>query len=92
MLVTYKVGKLTLYHAGMVFKKDDENIRVNFMRRVLDSATIAFVYPENEDVHVLDFDSIVLVLGDAPQSGGTHRVRNRISFQVALSSYRVGLR
>ena len=90
--MTYKVGKLTLYHAGMVFKKDDENIRVNFMRRVLDSATIAFVYPENEDVHVLDFDSIVLVLGDAPQSGDTHRVGNRISFQVALSSYRVGLR
>ena len=92
VLVTYKVGKLTLYYAGMVIKKDDENITVNFMRRVMDSATIAFVYLENEDIHVVDFESIVLVLGDATQSGGTHRVRNRISFQVDLSSYGVGLR
>ena len=57
----------------MVIKKDDENITVNFMRRVMDSATIAFVYPENEDIHVVDFESIVLVLGDATQSGDTHR-------------------
>ena len=65
---------------------------VNFMRRVTDSSNIAFVYPENEDIHVVDFESIVLVLGDATQSGGTHRVRNQISFQVDLSSYGVGLR
>ena len=76
----------------MVIKKDDENIRVNFMRKVTDSATIAFVNPENEDIHVVDFECIVLVLGDATESGGTQRVRNKISFQVDLSSYRVGLR
>ena len=77
MGINVRVMKFTLgllYYAGMVIERKTACTKtVNFIRRVMDQATLAFVQPEYEEVHILDFDSIVLVLGGARQFGGTHR-------------------
>ena len=87
VLIKYVTKKNTnKLYVGQVKSLVKESFEVKFMRKVKGSAA-SFSFPETEDLDIVTFNDIVLVLGDPIAVLGTKRAASKLIFNNDLADF-----
>jgi hypothetical protein len=92
VVVRYEAGKKSFkYFAGVILSETSEQgtLQVKFMKCVKGKThQIAFIYPEVDDIDIIDLGDVVTLLPEPGQCGGTSRAAKRLYFpEMDLSMY-----
>lgn len=86
VLVQFVGKRQKCHYVGIVSETDSCDSIVSFFKTIK-GVKMAFVKPQLEDVSEIDNNDVVMVLPPPNITGGTHRLAERLVFDIELSGY-----